>query len=228
MDSQKLSKCFGRIGSRWCYLELRAAEPLDLRPPAHYHGHGPEAHEHREYHSPCRGHEIERDYRKGGAPFKPLQFALGSSCLTLADRHCRGAELSRFDLAEQPRATRDQRYLLLLKVFERAREEKTRAVYACALSWAKQGPGLRAGQGPGRLCKSQVTSITDRDLQGRQSFSEKDALRSAVGSGPIAAREDRIVLVPPGSDEQVPSCFFFIGLQARVALRRLVRRWKTG
>ncbi|CAE7030634.1 unnamed protein product [Symbiodinium sp. CCMP2592] len=48
----------------------------------------------------------------------------------------------------------------IAEVFERAREEKTRAVY--------------------------VTSITDRDLQGRQSFSEKD----------------RIVLVPPGSDEQ--------------------------
>ncbi|CAE7292248.1 pim2 [Symbiodinium necroappetens] len=48
----------------------------------------------------------------------------------------------------------------IAEVFERAREEKTRAVY--------------------------VTSITDRDLQGRQSFAEKD----------------RIVLVPPGSDEQ--------------------------
>ena len=72
----------------------------------------------------------------------------------------------------------------------------------------------------------EVTSITDRDLQGRQSFSEKDPshhrlsqqsrIPSAPPPPPPPVRcQDRIVLVPPGSDEQA-SAFKCFGLAMRV------------
>ena len=72
-----------------------------------------------------------------------------------------------------------------------------------------------------------VTSITDRDLQGRQSFAEKDA-EGGSGVGlphDRASPQDRIVLVPPGSDEQAP---WVAALSGHSFSWSVSRRWKTG